>query len=215
MSFVWYTAETKSFYTPQPVTRISDRREVGAIAPVQPTHPTVTAVEGDQGGEIAQLPKPGPYARQQQHMADIMPRERALQAAQIMTTPVSTLTPDHTFQDAWELVQRSHLRHIPIIDSEMRPQGILSDRDLLREAAVLKSGAQQRGMAERKISGFMQTRVLVAAPQTEIREIARVMVAEHVGAIPIVDDKDRLCGILTRSDILRTVTNAVPLELWI
>ena len=50
-------------------------------------------------------------------------------------------------------------------------------------------------------------------PETEIRLIADVLIKERIGAMPIVDEKEKLVGIVTRSDILRTVVKA-PLELW-
>jgi len=61
----------------------------------------------------------------------------------------------------------------------------------------------------------MTDRVLTAHPDTEIRTIARVLFEERIGAMPIVNEAGLPKGILTRSDILRTVMNQVPFELWI
>jgi len=55
---------------------------------------------------------------------------------------------------------------------------------------------------------------LSATPTTEIREIALVMLDEHVSAIPILDSSRHLVGILTTSDILRAIVHRNPLELW-
>jgi CBS domain-containing protein len=40
------------------------------------------------------------------------------------------------------------------------------------------------------------------------------MFQEKIGALPILDEAGKLVGIITRSDILKTVMNTVPLELW-
>ena len=61
----------------------------------------------------------------------------------------------------------------------------------------------------------MTDQVLTAHPDTEIRTIARVMFEERIGAMPIVSEAGTPVGIITRSDILRTVMNKVPFELWI
>jgi acetoin utilization protein AcuB len=57
--------------------------------------------------------------------------------------------------------------------------------------------------------------VLTAHPDTSIRDIARVFFEERIGAVPIVDRGETLVGIVTRSDILRTILNSAPLELWV
>ena len=58
--------------------------------------------------------------------------------------------------------------------------------------------------------------MLSAHPDTEIRLIARTMFEQKIGAMPILSEEDdSMVGILTRSDILRTVVNRAPFELWI
>jgi acetoin utilization protein AcuB len=59
----------------------------------------------------------------------------------------------------------------------------------------------------------MTSQVLTAHPDTSIRDIARVFFEERIGAVPIVDRGETLVGIVTRSNILRTILNSAPLEL--
>ena len=65
------------------------------------------------------------------------------------------------------------------------------------------------------VRDIMATPVLTAHADTEIREIARVLFEERIGAVPIVDSQGQLVGMVTRSDILRTIMNHAPLDLWI
>jgi len=58
-------------------------------------------------------------------------------------------------------------------------------------------------------------KVLTATPETQIREIARVLIEQRKGVMPIVDANAHMVGIITRSDILRTIVNQAPLELWV
>jgi acetoin utilization protein AcuB len=65
------------------------------------------------------------------------------------------------------------------------------------------------------VKDIMQPKVLSAFPETPIREIARIMFEEKVGAVPILDkEKKHLVGIVTRADILRRVMNNPPLDLY-
>jgi acetoin utilization protein AcuB len=36
----------------------------------------------------------------------------------------------------------------------------------------------------------------------------------HIGAIPILNEQQKIEGIVTRGDLLRTLMNQAPLELW-
>lgn len=144
--------------------------------------------------------------------------EKALLAHQIMSAPVMTLTADATLTEAWNLVRTHRFRHVPVISEEGFVVGILSDRDLMatsggiaEEAANLANGAN----VGQTVSGLMASCVLTTHPATPIRQIARVMYDERIGAMPIVDDDARLQGIITRSDILRALIQHAPLEMWI
>jgi acetoin utilization protein AcuB len=92
---------------------------------------------------------------------------------------------------------------------------MIADRDLFRHTAPFDKANQIANSELTQVDAFMKNRILTALPSTEIRQIARVMLNEHVGAMPIVTELGELVGIITRTDILRTVTNEVPLELWI
>ncbi len=145
-------------------------------------------------------------------------RQPALHAHQIMSTPVTTLTPETSLLDAWALFRKTRYRHIPIVDDTGCLVGIVSDRDLLRYAAVNGRIPPYDGdspEAHTPIATLMKPRVLTATPDTEIRQIARVLIEQHIGAMPIMDYAGRLRGIVTRSDILRALVTHAPLELWV
>ncbi|MEO5864238.1 MAG: CBS domain-containing protein, partial [Nitrospiraceae bacterium] len=67
--------------------------------------------------------------------------------------------------------------------------------------------------AELTLPGVISSRILSAAPTTEIREIAHVMLEERVSGIPILDNSGHPIGILTTSDILRAIVHRSPLDL--
>lgn len=48
----------------------------------------------------------------------------------IMTSPVRTLTPEHTIEDALNMMSAYSFRHIPLVDDEENLVGIVSDRDI-------------------------------------------------------------------------------------
>jgi acetoin utilization protein AcuB len=144
-------------------------------------------------------------------------REPAILAKQVMTSPIVSIDLKSPIADAWKLFHHRRFRHVPVVSGENRIIGILSDRDLWREAIGIHTHpeAETMALADLTIQDIMTAPVLTAHPDTEIRTIARVMFEEHIGAIPIVNEVGHPVGMITRSDILRTVMNQVPLELWV
>lgn len=144
-------------------------------------------------------------------------REPAILAKQVMTSPVVGLDLNTSIAEAWKLVHQRRFRHVPVVTTDQRIVGIISDRDLWREAAGIHTHpeAESISLPNITVQDIMIDRVLTAHPDTEIRTIARVMFEERIGGMPIVTEEGTLVGIMTRSDILRTVMNQVPFELWI
>ena len=143
----------------------------------------------------------------------------ATNANQIMRSPVKTLTPETTFEEARAFFRQNRFRHVPIVNAEGKLVGLISDRDVLREAANINTGPEawvkDLVQVTRTIADFMTKRVLTATPSAEIRQIAKAMFEERIGSMPIVNEEEKLVGIITRSDILRTLVHNAPLEIWI
>lgn len=122
--------------------------------------------------------------------------EHHILAVQIMSFPVVTLTPEQTLEDAWDIMNKTRFRHIPVVNENGMVVGILSDRTLFRELHAHGGKAL--------VKEVMKTKVITAMPDTAIRHIAQIFVIERIGSMPITDEAGRLVGIITRSDVLRT-----------
>jgi len=171
---------------------------------------------GGQGKNLLTLKNAGKAYSTTLHL----PKERgpAFHAHQIMTAPVVTLYQQTTITQAWKLFRERRFRHVPVITQDRKIYGILSDRDLLRYAAI--SGKvppydASTPEATTGIDSLIKTRVVTASEDTEIRQIARILFEQRIGVMPIVSESGVLNGIITRSDILRTLVNHAPLELWV
>jgi len=145
-------------------------------------------------------------------------REPAIRAHQLMSSPVVTLHEEASIVQAWRLFRESRFRYVPVVDGMGQVIGVLSDRALLRYAATsgnVPPYGNDSEQAKLNIRPLMSERVVTATPDTEIRQIARLLFERRIGVMPIVDFSGRLVGIITRSDILRTLVNNAPLELWV
>lgn len=128
-------------------------------------------------------------------------------ASQIMSYPVTALLPDALLKEAWELFDKKRFRHIPIVSTDGKIIGLLSDRIMLHETTEFIEHPLEE---DRPVSEVMATNVLCAEMDTNVTQIAKVFIDEHIGAMPITDQHDRLKGMITSSDILRTILKISP-----
>jgi CBS domain-containing protein len=133
-----------------------------------------------------------------------------------MASPVTTLPEKASLAQAWELVKNERFRHIPIQSQKGELVGILSDRDLSKgtvESALagIKGSAN---LGKVTIEPYVSHPVLVAAPDATLLALARVLLEERIGAIPVVSQEKELLGIITRSDILRVIVSHPHFEQW-
>lgn len=143
---------------------------------------------------------------------DNQQRLQVYQASHIMSSPVFTLPMSTKFAQAWQLFKQKEFRHVIVVDKNQKVVGILSDRDMLK----LSGSSNVNGRINHQTIGkLMVTPVLMASPTTRIQDICQAMFSRRIGALPIVDNSDRLLGIITRSDILHAMIKHGPLELWI
>lgn len=153
-------------------------------------------------------------AQQAYQKNDQNSRQQIYRADQIMSTPVLTLTPKTSLKQAWTLFSEKRFRHFVVTDKSNALLGIVSDRDVLNRAAELMHSGKPWPKND-TVGQIMTSSVLTTTGNTPIKEVCQVMFNQHVGALPVTDNDGQLQGIITRSDILRSMIKHGPLELWI
>jgi acetoin utilization protein AcuB len=116
-----------------------------------------------------------------------------MRVEEIMTTSVQSVTPDVDVATARAQMRRAGIRHLVVMRSG-QVLGIVSERDLIRVRPRLVDDIWT-------VEDVMTTRVVIAAPETSVRQAANLMRGHVIGCLPIVDGK-RLVGIVTTSDLL-------------
>ena len=134
-------------------------------------------------------------------------QDRGMDIAPYIRRAVVTVKPLDSVRHARELLERHRINQLPVV-VDGRVVGIVTDRDL-RDVfpSVLESRRRVRRHPELDperipVRDVMAPRVLTLGPEASISEAAALLRRERIGAIPIVDEDDRLRGILTRSDLL-------------
>ena len=63
-------------------------------------------------------------------------------------------------------------------------------------------------------SGVMTRKVVAVAPETSIREVARIMATNHVSGLPVVDKDGRVVGMVSENDLIRDRVEDRERESW-
>lgn len=124
----------------------------------------------------------------------------------VMTPDPVTVRADDTLLDAADRLQRMNIRHLPVVDGDRRVIGILSDRDLRSAVGYYVAADEDAAPGELdrlRVNQAMTRDVITVRPQQSLRQLAGEMAGMQVGALPVVDDHERLVGILSVVDVLR------------
>ncbi len=116
-------------------------------------------------------------------------------AADIMSSPVKTLPPTMNMEEAGRIMLRYGHTGMPIVDGE-KMIGVISRRDV--DKALI------HGLGHAPVKGFMTSDVMAVTSETSVSEVQKLMVEYDIGRLPVIDE-GRLKGIVSRTDILRTL----------
>ncbi|WP_199433764.1 CBS domain-containing protein [Qaidamihabitans albus] len=121
-----------------------------------------------------------------------------MDALDIMTRPVVTVSADTTILDAIALLllQRGFAA-LPVVDADDRVVGIFTEADALR--GQVAAGGR---VSDQRVASSMTTPVEVVTVDTDIVEIGRRMLADSLRCIPVVHD-GFLIGVVSWRDLLR------------
>lgn len=124
-----------------------------------------------------------------------------------MTTPAFTLTPETPFLDALKLMRERKIRRIPIVNEEGKLLGIVSERDLLHAepspATSLSVWEMNYLLWKLKLGDVMTKPVITVTPKTALQDAASLMIKYKIGGLPVVDDEEKVIGVITETDIFK------------
>ena len=128
----------------------------------------------------------------------------------VMSGKPITIAPEDTCLEAVRRMHAAGIRHLPVVDAANRLLGVLTDRDLrhhLFSPAVfpaLGMTSVDTLLGAARAADLMVTDVVTVRPEQSLGEAARLMMTKKIGSLPVVE-AGRLIGILTETDMLRTI----------
>ena len=116
---------------------------------------------------------------------------------EVMTDSPRCVTPETPVAEAARLMKSEDVGSLPILEGE-KLTGIVTDRDIVIQAVA--EGKNPSGMPVREVA----SRDLVTIGQDEdLSEALRLMASHQVRRIPVVDQDNRLVGVVAQADVAR------------
>ncbi len=130
-----------------------------------------------------------------------------------MTTDVTTIDEDTSMMKASVIMKEKKIRSLPVVDKKGKLVGIVSDRDL-RAAAPSKATTLDVYelnylLSTMKIKDIMTQNVVFVRPDETVEFAAILMLENKISALPVLNDKDDLVGIVTQTDIFKVLIHIV------
>lgn len=133
----------------------------------------------------------------------------------VMSTHVIAARKGASFKEMAAKLREHRVSAFPVIDDEDRVVGVVSEADLLTKTALdggqagmpgMISGILARRERERAAgltaADLMTSPPITVRPDDSVEHAAQLMYTRRVKRLPVVDEADRLVGILSRTDVL-------------
>ena len=115
---------------------------------------------------------------------------------EVMTRNVETVTPDQPVSEAAGFMLSADTGSIPVLDND-KLVGMITDRD------ITVRGVANGRSPDTAVRELMTSDVISVRDSDDVSEAAARMSEAQVRRVPVVDDDDRLCGIVSLGDLSR------------
>lgn len=130
---------------------------------------------------------------------------KAVKVKERMTRNPASVKPEDGLKDAIWKMQHGHFRHLPVVDEHEKLIGMLTDRDIRMISPSLAFVNKDEAAVQLWSISVQQAAVfepISVKPETSLKEAAEMMLRWHVGGLPVIDDQQKLAGMITYTDIL-------------
>jgi CBS domain-containing protein len=145
----------------------------------------------------------------------------------VLTKEVVAVNADDTVQEALRLMVENHVSALPAVNGKEVCVGILSATDLmgltrdlneeLSEMQVADFTPQslidrvaEQDLGRRRVHEMMTEVVATVTPEATLATAARAMLRHQVHRLPVVNERQRLVGIVSTTDIMAAFVDGAP-----
>ena len=126
----------------------------------------------------------------------------------LMSRDVIRVGPQDSIDLAWSRLTRHHINALPVTDEQGRLLGMLSLHDFVVGQTTADPRRLPRLSQARRVEDIMSSQVVSASPRQPIPELARAFADGGLHHMPVLDEQQRVVGMVTPSDLLAVLFQA-------
>ncbi len=151
-----------------------------------------------------------------------------MKVKEIMTKDVVSVRPEEKAKDALTLLFKMKISGLPVIDAQGKLVGMFTEKDILNN--LLPSYIEKIGsfiyeeniksikkkfldLANLTVAQLMRKEVITVDEDTNLYEVAHLMLTQKVRRIPVLDKAKRVIGIVAREDVVKTYAKGAGWEI--
>jgi len=119
-----------------------------------------------------------------------------MKVSEVMTRDVQTIRPDQRVQEAASFMLSADAGSIPVTDGD-RLIGMITDRDIAVRGVAKGYGP------DTPVRELMTNDIICVRADEDVDDAASKMSEAQVRRLPVIDDQERLCGIVSLGDLSR------------
>ena len=119
-----------------------------------------------------------------------------MKVSEVMTRDVQTIRPDQTAREAASFMLRADAGAIPVAEGD-RLLGMITDRDI-----AVRGVAEGHG-PDTPVRELMTNDMVCARVDDDVEDAATKMSEAQVRRLPVIDEQEKLCGIVSLADLSR------------
>lgn len=133
---------------------------------------------------------------------------------ELMTPQPETVRPDTSVKDALRVLDENGVTSLPVATPSGRIVGVLSEADLIRDLVGPDRRLREipidpeRYDRPRFVNDVMTAHPITVRPDTDLDIAVDLATSTAVKSLPVVDDDDRVVGMLSRSDVVRMLARS-------
>ncbi len=161
-------------------------------------------------------------------MTVVLDRLQSLRVSDVMNRQVVSVHSHQTMSEAAAVFAQHRISGAPVVDERGHCVGVLSAADFVRREGAPDPGAvsiaagntavarsspagswEIRDVYPERVAARMAQAVQSVSARASLVDAARIMCAQHIHRLPVLDEKGRPVGMLTSLDIVAAVVQAV------
>ena len=123
-----------------------------------------------------------------------------MKISEVMTRDVTTVRPDQTAKDAAKFMLTEDAGSMPVSDGD-KLIGMITDRDIAVRGVAKGYGP------DTLIRELMTDDIICVREDDDVEDVAMKMSQAQVRRLPVIDENERLCGIVSLGDLARETDN--------